>query len=290
MLEQILFSCLIFAGVCFVLSLSAANLGSLSLHSGAALGFGAYAFVLLAPHVGTPLAYSAVLIVAAPVGIALGLLASHYRDDAFLLHSYAIQTIIIAAFINSHMLLGGPQGLTTDVMPLSAWSAADPVAARGIEAIGLSACYAVVGAAVLAYCRRRRVTWSLDALRQNPSLSRALGLPDSTIRLAVFGSSFVFFALGGSIFAAFYAYVSPPTFALSLSLLLLTVVLAFGGRELGRIALAIVVIIPLPYVLRLWGLQSSVTANIHQIVYGLALFFILRFRPFSRQAVPYGKD
>jgi branched-chain amino acid transport system permease protein len=141
--------------------------------------------------------------------------------------------------------------------------------------------YYVVLAAVLLtfFCIRRLIRSqfgvSLQALRDDETGARSIGINTASYKLAVFTISAFFAGLAGALFAHFVRLVSPETMALHTTFDTLTMVM-IGG--LGTIAGPILGAVALTFLSEwLRYLEDLLKMNIRLVIYGLLLILTILY-------------
>jgi branched-chain amino acid transport system permease protein len=119
----------------------------------------------------------------------------------------------------------------------------------------------------------------LKAIRDDELSTLALGRNVTVFKTLVFMITSAFIAIAGFIYATYVTYIDPTSFTLDESIFILSALLIGGsGNVKGPIVGAVFVVI-LPEILRFVGMPSSVAANMRQIIYGLFLIVLMRYRP-----------
>lgn len=120
---------------------------------------------------------------------------------------------------------------------------------------------------------------ALRGVRDDELSMQALGKNITALKIQAFIISSAFIAISGFLYATYVSYIDPTSFNLDESIFILSALIVGGlGNIRGPVIGALVVIL-LPEALRFIGLPDSVAANIRQIIYGLALIVLMRFRP-----------
>jgi len=119
----------------------------------------------------------------------------------------------------------------------------------------------------------------LKGIRDDELSVLSLGRNVTVFKIRVFVIASGFIAIAGFIYATYVTYIDPTSFTLDESIFILSALLIGGtGNIKGPIAGSVFVII-LPELLRFVGLPDSMAANLRQIIYGLLLIILMRFRP-----------
>jgi branched-chain amino acid transport system permease protein len=119
----------------------------------------------------------------------------------------------------------------------------------------------------------------LKGLRDDDLAVTSLGRNVTAQRVFVFVISSGFIATAGMIYATYVTYIDPTSFNLDEAIFILCAVLIGGtGNIKGPVVGAIFVVV-LPELLRFVGMPDAVAANMRQIIYGLSLIVLMRYRP-----------
>jgi branched-chain amino acid transport system permease protein len=119
----------------------------------------------------------------------------------------------------------------------------------------------------------------LRGVRDNELSMLAIGKSVVKLKIQAFVISSAFIAISGFLFATYVSYIDPTSFNLDESIFILSALIVGGlGNIRGPVIGAIFVIL-LPEALRFLGMPDSLAANMRQIIYGLALIILMRYRP-----------
>jgi branched-chain amino acid transport system permease protein len=276
--------------------------GLLDLGYIAFLAVGAYVYALFAsPHFNLHLTWALLLpagaFVAAVLGSLLGAPTLKLRGDYL-----AIVTLgfgeIIRIFLNNlnHPvnLTNGPQGITLiDPITIAGASLARPMTMGGITLAPVHAWYFLLLACVLlaiVVCTRlqqSRIGRAWAAIREDEVAARAMGINTRNLKLLAFATGASFGGLAGGLFSAFQGFVSPESFTLQGSVMILCMVVLGGMGHVAGVVLGALALTALPEALRLVGpLQQSLVgriwidpADLRMVLFGLALIAVMRWRP-----------
>ncbi len=120
--------------------------------------------------------------------------------------------------------------------------------------------------------RRLPVGRAWEALREDETACRALGINPTNTKLTAFAIGAMFAGFAGSFFAAKQRFISPESFTFIESAIILAIVVLGGmGSQIG-VVLAAVLLIGLPEWFRELGLYRM-------LAFGLAMVLIMVFRP-----------
>jgi branched-chain amino acid transport system permease protein len=267
-------SVLVFVGIHALLTMGLTLLlgfaGQLSLCQAAFFGIGAYTSGVLTARFGINpwLAMGMAMGFTGGVSVLLGTPALKLRG-----HYLAMATLGFGEIVNIVLkewvdLTGGPSGLTGIPRLVLAGTKFDTEVKY----------YFLVWPIVLAvmifllHLVRSRVGRALQALNRSEQAAEVMGIPVSAYKIKTFLLSAVLSSLAGSLYAHFITVISPESYSIVFSLMILVMVIVGGmGSFWGSLIGAFVMTI-LPEYLRMfedWDI----------IIYGMILLFILMFMP-----------
>ena len=299
---RILCFALLYAMLALGLNIVVGYAGLLDLGYVAFYAVGAYVYALLAsPHFGIHWPVWAIIPlgagIAAVFGVLLGAPTLRLRGDYL-----AIVTLgfgeIIRIFLNNLNapvnITNGPQGISLiDPIVIGAWSLG-----RSHELFGLrlSAAYSYYYLFLLLVLALMFVSWRLQdsrigrawiAIREDELAAAATGINTRNIKLLAFAMGASFGGLSGGLFAGFQGFVSPESFNLMESILILCMIVLGGMGNIAGVIFGAVLLTVLPEALRYLGpLQRALfgevyadPADLRLLLFGLALVLIMIFRP-----------
>ncbi len=124
------------------------------------------------------------------------------------------------------------------------------------------------------------------AVREDEVAARAMGINTRNMKLLAFGMGASFGGVAGSMFAAFQGFVSPESFSLMESVMIVAMVVLGGIGHLPGVILGAVLLAALPEVLRyvagpLQGMTDGRldSAILRQLLIALAMIIIMLLRP-----------
>jgi branched-chain amino acid transport system permease protein len=264
--------------------------GLLDLGYVAFFAVGAYVYALLAsPHFGLHLPFWVILPIGAAVacvaGVILGAPTLRLRGDYL-----AIVTLgfgeIVRIFMNNLSspinLTNGPKGINRidpfQIGPLN-FSASDTIGTLVFSGpIKYYYFLLLVLLAVIVINRRlqdSRIGRAWVAIREDEIAAKASGINTRNIKLLAFAMGASFGGIAGGMFAAIQGFVSPESFVLSESIMVLTMVVLGGMgfvQELLRYTVE-------PIQRALFGKLLVDPEVLRMLVFGAALVLTMRFRP-----------
>ncbi|WP_295406892.1 ABC transporter ATP-binding protein [uncultured Thiocystis sp.] len=263
---------------------------------------GAYFYAILAsPQFGIHLPFWALLPMGAGVaclfGILLGAPTLRLRGDYL-----AIVTLgfgeIIRIFLNNLNaplnITNGPQGINMiDPVRIAGHSLTRPIEILGVKLSGAHGHYflfLVLTLLVIFIALRlqhSRIGRAWAAIREDEVAAEAMGINTRNLKLLAFAMGATFGGLGGGLFAAFQGFVSPESFGLMESIMILCMVVLGGMGHIPGVILGAILVTVLPELLRYIGpLQQELIgrvavdpADLRMLLFGLALVAMMLFRP-----------
>jgi branched-chain amino acid transport system permease protein len=263
---------------------------------------GAYAYALLAsPQFGVHLPFWVLLPlgagIAATFGVLLGAPTLRLRGDYL-----AIVTLgfgeIIRIFLNNLNapvnITNGPQGVNLiDPIGFAQFSLNSPHHFLGLDFSGVHQYYYLFLALTLAVIfislrlQDSRIGRAWVAIREDEVAAEAMGINTRNIKLIAFAMGATFGGVSGGLFAGFQGFVSPESFNLWESIMILCMVVLGGMGHVPGVIFGAVVLSVLPEALRYSGpLQNRLfnrvivdPANLRMLLFGLALVSVMLLRP-----------
>lgn len=212
---------------------------------------GAYTYGLLAgPQFGIHMPLPVILVVAAGLGVLTGILLGlpvlKLRGDYLAIVTLGFGEIIRIVMNNVDWLTGGPKGLAR----LDKANVFGLEFARPVEIYWLLLVVVFVVAIVVWRMEHSILGKAWAAIREDQDAARGIGINTTNAKLAAFASSAAIGSIAGVIFAASQRFVSPESFSLQESVLIVLMIVIGGiGNILGIVAGAAILIL-LPEVLR----------------------------------------
>jgi branched-chain amino acid transport system permease protein len=263
---------------------------------------GAYAYALLAsPHFGLHLPFWALLPIGAGIagifGILLGAPTLRLRGDYL-----AIVTLgfgeIIRIFLNNLNapvnITNGPQGVNLiDPVAFGSFSFSETHTFFGVIFPGIYTYYylflilALLIIFVSLRLQNSRIGRAWVAIREDEVAAEAMGINTRNIKLLAFAMGASFAGISGGLFAGFQGFISPESFNLFESIIVLCMIVLGGMGNIGGVILGAVLLTIFPEALRYIGdLQNYIfgrilvdAADLRMLIFGLALVLIMIFRP-----------
>jgi len=251
------------------LNLTLGYAGQVSLAQGAFVGIGAYTTALLM-HAGIPypIAFVASGLVCFAVGWVLGYPALRVQHHYLAFVTLAFTTLVYLVLRNEEWLTGGTYGLSGIPRPtFFGWSTNG-----AIDFYYFSLGILTVLTAGTWWMLRSPWGRAFLALRENPTRALSLGLDTRRYTLMAFAIGSSLGGLSGAVFAPLVQYIEPLSFALTLSLnLLLMVIVGGSGFFFGPFVGALVAVL-LPEWLRF-------IQGYYLVVYAVLVMTMMAFCP-----------
>jgi branched-chain amino acid transport system permease protein len=276
--------------------------GLLDLGYVAFYALGAYVYAWLAsPHFGLHLPFWAILPMGAALaglfGVMLGAPTLRLRGDYL-----AIVTLgfgeIIRIFMNNlnapFNLTNGPQGINLiDPVQLGSISFSQRHVFFGITFSGVHLTYYLFLVLVLAVIfismrlENSRIGRAWVAIREDEIAAAATGINTRNLKLLAFAMGATFGGLAGGLFASFQGFISPESFNLMESIMILCMIVLGGMGHIPGVIFGAVVLTLLPEALRYTGdWQRSLfgqiyidPADLRMLLFGIALVAVMLYRP-----------
>ena len=264
---------------------------------------GAYTYALLAsPHFNLHLPFWIILplgaAIAALFGVLLGAPVLKLRGDYL-----AIVTLgfgeIIRIFLNNLSrpvnLTNGPQGIARiDPFTVGEFSFGKYESFLGLEFSGPIKYYYLLLAVALGIIlvnirlQNSRVGRAWEAIREDEVAARSMGINTRNMKLLAFAMGASFGGIAGGMFSAIQSFISPESFVLVESIMVVSMVVLGGMGNIWGVILGALLLSFVPEVLR-WTVQPVQQALfgrmlvepevIRMLLFGLALVLVMLFRP-----------
>jgi branched-chain amino acid transport system permease protein len=235
---------------------------------------------------------------AAGFGVLLGTPVLKLRGDYL-----AIVTLgfgeIIRIFLNNlnapANLTNGPQGITLiDPVRIGDWRFDRAHDVLGLHLSGLQLYYflfvalAALSALVCLRLQDSRLGRAWMAIREDELAAKAMGIHVRNVKLLAFGLGATFGGVSGTMFAAFQGFVSPESFSLMESIIVLSMIVLGGLGHIPGVIFGAILLSVFPEVLRhtvgplqeqLFGRVLVDVEVLRLLLYGVALVVIMLYRP-----------
>ena len=277
--------------------------GLLDLGYVAVYAVGAYAYALLAsPHFGLHLPFWVILPLGAALaglfGVLLGAPTLKLRGDYL-----AIVTLgfgeIIRVFLNNLSrplnITNGPQGVARiDPFSIGGFSFAKNEKILGVDFSGPMKYYYLLLLVMLAIIvvnvrlQDSRIGRAWEAIREDEVAARATGINTTALKLLAFAMGATFGGVAGGMFAAIQGFVSPESFVLVESVMIVAMVVLGGMGNIWGVILGAMLLSFVPEFLRyavdpaqkaLFGKVLVEPEVLRMLLFGFALVLVMLYRP-----------
>jgi branched-chain amino acid transport system permease protein len=264
---------------------------------------GAYTYALLAsPHFGLHLPFWVILPIGAGIaalfGVLLGAPTLKLRGDYL-----AIVTLgfgeIIRIFLNNLSrpvnITNGPQGVTgIDPFRIDGLNFASSSRLLGLHFSEPTKYYyllvLVVAVVVVINLRLQnsRIGRAWEAIREDETAARAMGINTTRLKLLAYAMGATFGGVAGGFFSATQHFISPESFVLVESIMVVSMVVLGGMGNVWGVVLGAILLSFVPEILRwtvapvqiaLFGRTWIEPEVIRMLLFGLALVLVMLFRP-----------
>ena len=263
---------------------------------------GAYSYALLAsPQFGIHGSFVALLplgaLVAAVFGILIGAPTLRLRGDYLAIVTLGFGEIIRICLNNLNRPLNitnGPQGITLiDPLALGDIALNQTYTIAGVTVAPVHSYYfvflacAVTSIFISLRLEDSRIGRAWIAIREDELAAGSMGINTRNVKLLAFAMGATFGGVAGGLFASFQGFISPESFTLLDSIMVLCMVVLGGMGNVGGVVLGALLLTALPEALRYAGpLQQDLLgavyvdpSNLRMLLFGLALVLMMLFRP-----------
>ena len=264
---------------------------------------GAYVYALLAsPHFGIHWPFWAILPIGAAVaalfGVLIGAPTLKLRGDYL-----AIVTLgfgeIVRIFLNNLSqpvnITNGPQGIARiDPFRLGGIDFSKSDSFLGLAFSGPIKYYYLLVVVLLAVIfinvrlQNSRIGRAWEAIREDEIAARAMGIDTTRLKLLAFAMGATFGGVAGGMFSAIQGFVSPESFVLVESIMVVSMVVLGGMGNIWGVILGAVLLSFVPEILRftvepaqkqLFGRMIIEPEVIRMLIFGFALVLVMTLRP-----------
>lgn len=267
----------LFATLAASYSLLLGTSGTFSAAHAAFYGTGAYTSALLVTR--TDMAFPLDLLAGGFAAILVGLLVSvplsRLPGEAVLVATIALQLVFLNVLDNAVGITGGTAGVYAITRP----ELFDQMVVRPVPFAVLAIVVAVLLVSALRWVESRRANLALRAARDDLSLALAFGVRPEVGRLLAWSVSSFAAGCAGALFARFVGYISPASFGLDQTLVILTMLIVGGLGNVWGAAIGATILVAIPEILSYIPSTSSAADQIQPIIYSVVLLVVVMVRP-----------
>ncbi len=264
---------------------------------------GAYTYALLAsPHFGLHLPFYVILPIGAMLaclfGVLLGAPTLKLRGDYLAIVTLGFGEIVrifmnnLSAPIN---ITNGPKGLATiDPIRFAGLDFGETAHLGGMAVSGTIQYYYFLLLVVIAVIvinlrlQNSRIGRAWEAIREDEMAARAMGINTTRIKLLAFAMGASFGGVAGGMFSAIQGFVSPESFSLTESVMILAMVVLGGMGNIWGVVIGALLLSFVPEFLRytvqpaqiaLFGKSYIDPEVLRMLVFGFAMVLMMLLRP-----------
>ena len=266
-------------------------------------GVGAYTYALLAsPQFNIHLPFWVILpigaLVACLFGVLLGAPTLKLRGDYLAIVTLGFGEIVRIFFNNLSQpinITNGPQGISLiDPFRLGGFNFSQSETAAGLVFSGPVKYYYLLQLVLLAVIvinvrlQDSRIGRAWQAIREDEVAAGAMGINTTRVKLLAFAMGASFGGIAGGIFSAIQGFISPESFGLVESIMVLSMVVLGGMGNIWGVILGALLLSFVPEILRhtvdplqrmLFDRLIIEPEVIRMLLFGLALMLMMLFRP-----------
>ena len=252
--------------------------GIYSMAHAAFFGISAYTGALVATHISTSVlvAIPLAMAVCALLSLAISLPALRVRGEYFVVASLGLQMIAYTVFAEWKSVTGGLGGITG--IPIATLFGY-PVRSLGAFLVVSLVCLALVILVIWALVRTS-FGRNLQAIRDDEVAAASFGKNVALIKALAVTISSALCAVAGVLYAFHVSFVSPESFTVDQSVLIMAMIIIGGtGTVFGPILGAMIIHLLPAGLTYLTFLPSRDIASLQQIIYGVAMVLLMIYWP-----------
>lgn len=251
--------------------------GLISLAHAAFYGIGGYATTLLMVNlkINFFLAFFIGVILTFVIAYFIGKISLVFKDDFFVLVTLGFQIIVFSILYNWVELTKGPYGIPGIPKPYLFGFKLD----QPWSFLVLSSIIAVIVFLYFRILHHSSFSLYLKGIRDNELAFISSGKKPSRYKIFCFVIAGGTAAISGALYVSYITYIDPTSFTLDESIFILSLIMIGGTGNLKGPIIGTIFMVALPEALRFLGLPDTIAPNVRQIIYGLVLIFLMRFRP-----------
>jgi branched-chain amino acid transport system permease protein len=133
------------------------------------------------------------------------------------------------------------------------------------------------------------------AIREDEIAAKAMGINTRNIKLLAFAMGASFGGVSGAMFAAYQGFISPESFILMESIVIVAMVVLGGMGHIPGVILGAILLYAIPEALRIWakptqeflfGHEYVAPEALRMLLFGSAMVLIMLYRPHGLWPVP----
>jgi branched-chain amino acid transport system permease protein len=196
----------------------------------------------------------------------------------------------------SYNLTNGPRGITgIDGLNFFGFKISNGLEIFGLQITSLQLYYfvflafAILSVIGVSRLQHSRIGRAWQALREDEIAAKAMGINTRNVKLAAFAFGALTGGLAGGLFASMQGFVSPESFGLLESIMILAMVVLGGMGHIPGVILGAVLLSAMPEVIRyaadenmqekLFGMVLVAPEVLRNLIFSLAMILIMLFKP-----------
>lgn len=251
--------------------------GLLSICHAAFYGLGAYISTLLMMKAGLGFlpAMACGVLGAVLISFIVSLPSLRLKGDYFIIATLGFQIIVYSILYNWIDVTRGPYGIPGIPRPV----------VFGYQVTEIPQYVVLTGIfAVLVLVLFWRICHSpfglvLKTIREDELVAQSLGKPVARQKIVAFAIAGGIAAISGTLYATYVTYIDPTSFTVDESIFILSAIILGGTGNIRGSLVGVVFVLVLPELLRFLNIPDSIAPNARQMIYGLMLILLMRFRP-----------
>lgn len=263
----------IFATAALGITVLTGMTGYVSVGHSALMGVGAYLTARIVTDLGWPFELTLVAVVI--VGLVAGLLFAYpilgLSGHTIALASLALGQIGYLLILNLMPITRGPLGIGGIGEPTFAILGGNSLNFPGAMT-AISFAVLLLGLGIVGLLQKGQISLNLRAIREDRLAADAFGVNTTPYIAIAYMVSSVLAGLAGMMFAYQQSYISPDSFLILFSFLMLTIVLAGGVVSPLGAVIGGIVLIAIPEMLREYS-------QYRELIYGVVLILVIKFLP-----------
>jgi len=236
--------------------------------------------------------------IAATFGVLLGAPTLRLRGDYLAIVTLGFGEIIRIFLNNLNAPLNvtnGPQGISNiDPVRIAGVNFAKPLEIGGFELQSVQLYYYLflvltVGVIIVSVrLQDSRIGRAWVAIREDETAAKAMGINTRNVKLLAFAMGASFGGVSGAMFSAFQGFVSPESFILMESIVIVSMVVLGGMGHVPGVILGAILLYAIPESLRfaakplqevIFGTEVVAPEALRMLLFGLAMVGIMLYRP-----------
>jgi len=235
-------------------------------------------------------------LVAAVFGVLLGTPTLKLRGDYLAIVTLGFGEIIRVFLVNLQEpvnITNGPQGIgQIDAIHIGGLDFSQTLTVAGYTLSSVSLYYylflvlVVFAVIICSRLENSRIGRAWMAIREDEIAAKAMGINTRNLKLLAFGMGATFGGISGTLFASFQGFVSPESFSLQESIMIVAMVVLGGIGHIPGVILGALLLAALPEVLRYvggpladWTGGRLDAAIVRQLLVALAMIGVMLVRP-----------